>query len=336
MSAGMNWVTEPSLVSAVSNAGGLGLFAIARCTPKEVRDGIMAIRSLTDRPFGINQALTYPSAKPNIEVALEEKVPVINYSLGKPWFIEEVHHYGGKILGTVATVRHAIRAQETGVDALVVTGHEAAGHGHYATSMVLVPLVSDVVRVPIIAAGGFFDGRGLAAALMLGADGISMGTRFMLTEESMVHNNFKEACLKATEQDTLYSDMFDGMNARVLNTRAAVNKLRGRLPIVGAIIGALEVKKMLGLSNVEFIRSSIRMSRSEDRMPLAVQARMAEHQARIKAAVQEGNLSEGILSAGQIVGGIRDIPTCQELIDRIVLEASELRKRANEKVGEFS
>jgi enoyl-[acyl-carrier protein] reductase II len=128
MLAGMNWITEPELVAAVCNAGGLGILAVARCTPRETRDCIHQIRRLTDKPFGINQILIGPGARENIAVAIEEKVPVINYSLGKPWFVKDVHAYGGKVMGTIAIARHAAKAVELGCDALVVTGHEAAAH----------------------------------------------------------------------------------------------------------------------------------------------------------------------------------------------------------------
>lgn len=176
MLAGMNWITTPKLVSAVCNAGGLGILATATSIPEETRKQIREIRKLTDKPFGINQILIGPGAKENIAIAIEEKVPIVNYSLGKPWFIDQVHAYGGKVMGTIAIARHAARAAQLGCDILVVTGHEAAAHGDVATSLVLVPLVASQVKVPLIAAGGFYDGRGLAAALTLGADAISMGT----------------------------------------------------------------------------------------------------------------------------------------------------------------
>jgi enoyl-[acyl-carrier protein] reductase II len=184
MLAGMNWVTTPKLVSTVCNAGGLGILATAAFSPDETRKKIREIRKLTNKPFGINQVLNGPGAKENIAIAIEEKVPIINYSLGKPLFIDQVHAYGGKVIGTVAIVRHAARAAQSGCDILIVTGHEAAAHGHVATSLVLIPLVASMVKIPLIAAGGFHDGRGLAAALALGADGISMGTRFIVTRES--------------------------------------------------------------------------------------------------------------------------------------------------------
>lgn len=323
MLAGMNWITEPELVSTVCNAGGLGIFATASCTPEETRQNIRKIRELTDKPFGINQILIGPGAQENIQVAIEEKVPVINYSLGKPWFIEQVHSYGGKVLGTTAIARHAVRAAQLGCDAVVITGHEAAAHGADATSLVLIPIVASQVKIPIIAAGGFYDGRGLAAALVLGADGISMGSRFMLTKESNVHDKFKQLCLQATEQDTLYSDRFDGMPGRALKTEASEIMMKSGFPLVEAVQGALEIKRLLKLSLWKFIGLSFQMMRAEEGSPLWVQARQAVSARRSMKAIYEGDVEEGFLFAGQDCGGISDLPSVNELIDRIITEAEE-------------
>ena len=321
MLAGMNWITEPKLVSAVCNAGGLGLLAIARCNPKETRANIRQIRDLTDKPFGINQILIGPSAKENIAVAIEEKVPIINYSLGKPWFVKDVHAYGGKVVGTIAIAKHAAKAVQLGCDALVVTGHEAAAHGAAATSMVLIPLVASIVKVPLIAAGGFYDGRGLAAALALGADGISMGSRFMIVKESMVHDNFKRLCIEATEQDTLYDNVFDGMDGRVLKTKEAEEMTKRGFPVVEAIKGALLVKKLMNLSLLKFMGVSLEMLKAEEGHPLMVLARQAVGNMKHLKALNEGDIEGGILFAGQCCGGIADNPTTKELMDRIMAEA---------------
>ena len=321
MLAGMNWITEPKLVSAVCNAGGLGILAIARCNPKETRENIKQVRDMTDKPFGINQILIGPGAKENIAVAIEEKVPIINYSLGKPWFVNDVHAYGGKVMGTIAIAKHATKAVQLGCDALVVTGHEAAAHGAAATSMVLIPIVASMVKVPLIAAGGFYDGRGLAAALALGADGISMGSRFMLVKESMVHENFKKLCLEATEQDTLYSNVFDGMDGRVLKTKEAEAMMKRGFPLIEAFKGALLVKKLMNLSFAKFLGVSIEMLRAEEGHPLWVLARQAVGNMKHLKALNEGDVKGGILFAGQCCGGIADIPSTKELIDRVITEA---------------
>jgi len=329
MLAGMNWITEPGLVSAVSNAGGLGILATARFTPKETRRNIKKIKELTDKPFGINQHLVGPGAKENLEIAVEEKVPIINYSLGKPWFIDQVHAYGGKVIGTIATAKHATKAVQLGCDALVTTGHEAAAHGAEATSLVLIPIIASQTNLPLIAAGGFYDGRGLAAAFALGADGISMGSRFLLTKECIMHDNFKSLCLAANEQDTLYSDVFDGMPGRVLKTKGAMSMAGKWFPLLEAVKGALLLKQILHLSLSKFIGLSIQMMRAEEGSPIQVQARRAASNMKHLQAIQNGDVDEGILFAGQCCGGISDIPNCRELIERIMVEAEETLEALN-------
>ncbi len=333
MLAGMNWVTTPKLVAAVSNAGGVGIFATAACTPEETRKNIREIRKLTDKPFGINQILIGPGAKENIEVAIDEKVPIINYSLGKPWFIDQVHAYGGKVMGTIAIARHAVRAAQMGCDMLAITGHEAAAHGDVATSMVLIPLVASQVKIPLIAAGGFYDGRGLAAALVLGADAISMGTRFMLTKESNVHENFKQLCLKATEQDTLYSDVFDGMPGRALKSPGAEAMMTKGFPLLQSVKSALEVKRILNLSFGKFVGLSWSMMTSEEGKGLLIQARSANGAIHHLKAINEGDEKEGFLFAGQSVGGITDISSSKEVIERIVQEAEEQLKKVGKSIA---
>jgi len=329
MLAGMNWITTPKLVSAVCNVGGLGIFATAASTPEETRKQIREIRSLTDKPFGINQILIGPGAKENIAVAIEEKVPIINYSLGKPWFVDQVHAYGGKVMGTIAVARHAARAAQLGCDMLVVTGHEAAAHGDVATSLVLIPLVASMVKVPLIAAGGFYDGRGLAAALVLGADAISMGTRFIVTQESNVHEAFKNLILKATEQDTLYSDVFDGMPGRVLKSPGAETIMKSGLSLSQSVKSAMEVKRILNLPLSKFMALSWSMMKSEEGKSLLMQARQANGAVRHLKAIKEGDEKEGFLFAGQCSGGIQDMPTCKELIERIVAEAEKKLEEVN-------
>jgi enoyl-[acyl-carrier protein] reductase II len=328
MLAGMNWVTDPKLVSAVCNAGGLGIFATARCTPEETRQYIREIRSLTDKPFGINQMLMLgQAAVDTIKVAIEEKVPVVNYTLGKPWFIDDVHRYGGKVLGTTATVKHALRAEQLGCDAIVVTGLEAAAHGEEATTLVLLPIITKKVKIPVISAGGYADGRGLAAALALGASGISMGTRFSLTQESMMHENYKNLCLKATENDTIRSNKFDGMQGRALKTPVTEKIARGGFPLVEAFQGAYELKQMLKLSWPEFIGISFKMMGGEQGSTVWDQARQAAGFRRHTRALYHGDMKEGITMIGQVIGACDELPTVQELMARVIDEAEATLKR---------
>jgi enoyl-[acyl-carrier protein] reductase II len=324
MLAGMNWITDTKLVAAVSNAGGLGVLATARHKPEELRESIREIRNLTDRPFGVNCILIGPGGPENVRVAIEEKVPVLNYTLGKPWFIDEVHAYGGKVIGTTALVKHAQKAATLGCDAVIVTGHEAAAHGDKATSLILVPLASGTVHVPIIAAGGFYNGRGLAAALAMGAEGISMGSRFMLTRECSLHENFKNLCLAATEQDTLYDTVFDGMVGRVLKSHGAEALQKQGFPVVEAIKAAKRIKDILGLSSPQFLGLSIKMmGAGEDSKMFWIQARQAVCAIRHLKAINEGDKEEGILFAGQSIGGINDIPFVKDLINRVIKEAEQ-------------
>jgi len=227
MLSGMSWISVPKMVAAVSNAGGLGIIATGAINAAETRKAIHQTRELTDKPFGINASLLFPGAAENAKVGLEEKVSVINFSLGKgDWIVKAAHEYGGKVIATVVNNRHAKRAQDYGCDGLVVTGHEAAAHGGDATSLVLVPSIVDAVNIPVIAAGGFADGRGLMAALALGADGIAMGTRFMTTKESPLHENCKRLSLEKGVTDTIYGPYFDGLECRSMKTRAAEKAYR--------------------------------------------------------------------------------------------------------------
>jgi enoyl-[acyl-carrier protein] reductase II len=330
--SGMNWLTEPGLVSAVSNAGGLGILGATHLTPEGLRENIREIKKLTDKPFGINQVLLVPRSAENIKIAIDEKVPVINYALGKPWFVSQVHQYGGKVIATVATARHAARSEQAAVDAIIITGHEAAAHGGDVTSLVLIPLVANRLKIPLIAAGGFYNGKGLAAALVLGADAISMGTRFMLTKESVIHDKFKERCLKAGEQDTLFHSAFDGMPGRVLRTKSAEAMMNPGLPVIKWFSSALEVRRMLNLSTFEIIRSSLRMRKAEEGLSLFQQARLATAATNAKKAIRGGDVEQGILPAGQCCAGIDDIPTCKELVERVVIDAEEALKRTREKI----
>ena len=326
MLAGMNWITEPIIVSSVCNAGGLGVFAMGHCTPEETRNNIREIRNLTDKPFGVNMILNIPTARANIEVAIEEKVPIINYALGKPWFIDDVHAYGGKVIGTIAKAKHAVNAEKLGVDVISITGHEAAAHGMEATSMILIPIVTGWSNVPLIAAGGFVDGRGLAAALSLGADAISMGTRFMLSKESVAHANMKQRCFNSTEEDTLYSDVFDGLPSRVLKTKAAEDMLKNGFPLFSAISSAIKVKNLLKLSIWDFMRTSLGMMKAEEKRNLLDQARFANAVILSERAIYDGKVDNGLVLAGQSCGLIDDMPSCKEILDGTVAQAEEILK----------
>lgn len=335
MLAGMNWLTEPKIVSAVCNAGGLGNLAISSHTPEKLQSDIRKIRELTDKPFAINQILLSPSAKANLAVVIEEKVPIVNYTLGRPPdivpLVEAVHNYGGKVMATVALVRHAARAEQLGVDMVNITGHEAAAHGGFATSMVLIPMVASSVKVPIIAAGGFYDGRGLAAALALGADGVTMGTRFCATKECPLSEHWKQVITKATEQDTFYMDVGDpAVNERVYRNKRSEAEIKKRFPIISGIAAALEVKRLLEISWWKLIRSGLSIRKGEGGTSMFQQLRYAAGTAGMDKVMFEGDENAGVFPIGQVIGGITDIPTCQELIERVVTEAEKALEATRE------
>jgi len=336
MLAGMNWLTTPKLVSAVCNVGGLGILAISSHTPEKLRSDIREIRELTDKPFGINQILISPTAKTNLSIVIEEKVPVINYTLGRPPdiapLIEAIHKYGGKVMGTVALARHAMRAEQLGADAVNITGHEAAAHGGYATSLILIPLVTKSVKVPVTAAGGFYDGRGLAAALALGAAGVTLGTRLAMTQECPLHEHWKQVILKSTEQDTVYIDVNDpAINERVLKTKLAEDKMKKNPSLMTSIAAAMETKRLLKISWWKLISSALSTRKGEGGMSMLEQLRYAANARAADKVMFEGDETTGVLPIGQNIGGIDDIPSCQELIERIVTEAETTLDALREK-----
>jgi enoyl-[acyl-carrier protein] reductase II len=328
MLAGMAFVSLPKLVAAVCNAGGLGMFNSVANTPDQMKGIIQEIRSLTNKPFGVNVTLFFPNAKENAEVALGEKVPIINYALGKgDWIIKAAHQYGGKVISTVATERHARAAERDGADAIALTGFDAAAHGGETTSLVLIPLVASRVKIPIIAAGGFSDGKGLAAALALGADGISMGTRFMLTQEAPVHQKIKDVGLSAQSEDTLRSDRIDGLPGRFWANAAAKRMATGRIPLGQAMANARKVSKEMGVPMYKLFFAGLSQRGALDL------ARQAVTLGGLNLSDDPGDVQNAFLPLGQVAGRIDDIPTAKEVVERTVAEAEEVIKALQKKVG---
>jgi len=327
--SGMSWISIPKMVAAVSNAGGLGILATGPLDAETTRKSIQEVRRLTDKPFGANATLLFPGAAENAKVLVEEQVPVINFALGKgDQLAREVHKYGGKLIATVVNERHARRAQESGADALVVTGHEAAGHGGPVTNLVLIPTLADRINIPLIAAGGFGDGRGLAAALAMGADGIAMGTRFMTTKESGLHDHFKRVSIRRTAYDTLYTPYIDGLSCRVMDTVGARKSDKRGLDLFGAFFNARGIARQLHLP---FLRLCFGVLASgwKNTRHLAYMAN-AFHEFRL--ATEEGDEERGVLPVGQVMGLIEDSPSVAELMDRMIGEAQDVVKKLSAKV----
>jgi len=322
--SGMSWISTPELVAAVCNAGGLGILATGVLDADQTREAVRRTRELTDRPFAANVTLYFPGNRKNAEVLLEEQVPVINYSLGKgDWICAGAHAYGGRVIATVATEKHAVAAQRDGADSLIVTGHEAAGHGGQITSLVLVPSLADQVSIPIIAAGGFADGRGLAAALALGADGISMGTRFMNTLESPVHQGAKQASREHRVADTIYTNRVDGLDARYVDAPGAQRLMRQHMNPLSALLRSREIAALLGLPWAKLAAGIVLSGYSKS----VQMARMAIGFEAFKNGCTRGDLERGVLPLGQCTGLIDDTPAVAEVVDRIVKEAETTRAR---------
>lgn len=319
--SGMSWVSVPDMVAAVSNAGGLGILATGALDVEQTRSAVREIKAKTDKPFGANATLLFPGAADNALVLLEEKVPVINFALGKgDWIVQMANEYGGKVVATVTRKRHAVRAQEYGCHAVIVTGNEAAAHGEAPTTFCLVPSIASVLDIPVIAAGGVGDGRGLAAALALGAEGVAMGTRMMTTRESPLHENFKQLSIDRDVHDTLYSKRFDGLWCRVLDTdgaREAIKQGLGPIQMLKAIPNSYAIARQIGVPYWKLF-IGVLASGWENAMQLAF---MANAFKRIRMATEEGNVKDGVLPVGQVTGLLTDVPTVEELIDRTVKEA---------------
>jgi enoyl-[acyl-carrier protein] reductase II len=328
--SGMSWISVPKMVAAVSNAGGLGILATGPMDPSQTRKAIQEIRKLTDKPFGCNATLLMPGAAENAKVLLEEQVPVINFALGKgDWLVKDAHKYGGKVIATVVNARHAKRAQDYGADGVIATGNEAAAHGEALTSMVLIPSLVDAIKIPVIAAGGIADGRGLAAALSLGAEGVALGTRLMTTQESPLHENFKKLSIEKDVTDTLYSTRVDGIWCRVMKTDAAVKAIKKGLDLPAAFVNSQDIARQMKMPYLKLF-IGILASGLNNAYKMAF---MANGFKAFKLATEDGDVEKGILPVGQVMGLIQDEPTVAELFERIVAEAKEVQQKLAAKMA---
>ena len=290
--SGMSWISTPKMVAAVSNAGGLGILATGPLSSAQTREAVREIRTLTDKPFGANASLMFPGAAENAKVLLQEKVPVINFALGKgDWIVKEAHKYGGKVFATVVNLKHAKRAQDFGTDAVIATGQEAAAHGEDVTSLVLIPHLAENLKIPVIAAGGFADGRGIAAALALGAEGVAMGTRLMTTKESPLHENYKKLTQEKEVYDTLFSKRFDGILCRVMKTDAAKKAIKTGLSWPAAFFNSQEIAKQVNVPYFKLFLGVLASGYSNAKQL----AYMANAFKAIKVATEAGDSKTGVL-----------------------------------------
>jgi len=284
---GMAWVADHHLAAAVSEAGGLGIIGAANAPAEWVREEIIALRQLTQKPFGVNIMLMSPYADAIAKVVMEENVPVVTTGAGSPEkYLEGFNTSNTKVIPVIASVALARRMERFGVAAIIAEGTEAGGHIGSITTMALVPQVVDAVSIPVIAAGGIADGRGIAAAFMLGGCGVQMGTRFIATTEANVHQNYKEKLLKAKDVDSVVTGRTVGHPVRSLRNHMTRSYTKAEKE--GASFETLE----------SFTLGSL------------------------KKAVIDGDLKEGSLMAGQSAGLVHTIIPCKTLIDGLIAETA--------------
>lgn len=292
---GMAWVAEYHLAAAVSEAGGLGIIGAAAAPAEWVRNQIREVKRRTEKPFGVNIMLMSPYADEVARIVVEEDVKVVTTGAGSPEkYMKLWKEAGIRVIPVVASVALAKRMERCGADALVAEGTEAGGHIGENTTMVLVPQIADAVKIPVIAAGGIADGRGAAAAFMLGAKGIQIGTRFVVTEESQVHEKYKEAILKAKDIDSKVTGRSTGHPVRGLRNQMTKEYLKREAE--GASLEELELLAAGGL----------------------------------RRAVVEGDVTTGSVMAGQSAAMIREQLSCYEVIERILQEMTALLKQGAE------
>ena len=323
---GMGWVAGARLVSATANAGGLGILASATMTIDELATAIAKVKSATDRPFGVNIRADAADAADRVELMIREGVKVASFALApKPELIARLKDAGSVVVPSVGAAKHARKVAAWGADAVIVQGGEGGGHTGPVATTLLLPSVLDVLAgtgIPVVAAGGFFDGRGLAAALSYGAAGVAMGTRFLLTSDSTVPDAVKQRYLEAGLDGTVVSTRVDGMPHRVLRT-GLVEKLESGSRIRGfsaAVRNAAKFKKMSGMTWASLVRDGLAMRHGKD-LTWAQVLMAANTPMLLKAGLVDGNTGAGVLASGQVAGIIDGLPSCAELIETIVSEA---------------
>jgi NAD(P)H-dependent flavin oxidoreductase YrpB (nitropropane dioxygenase family) len=323
---GMGWVAGPRLVSATAEAGALGILASATMDFRQLQNAIAEVKTRTQRSFGVNLRADAVDINDRVKLLINEGVKVASFAQAPREDLIEVLHDGGVlVVPSIGAKRHAEKVLAWGVDAVLVQGGEGGGHTGSVPTSLLLPQVVDAVQgaIPVIAAGGFFDGRGLVAALAYGADGIAMGTRFLLTADSAVPDTVKQFYLGKAVTETVVTTQVDGVPHRVLHTDL-VNELEsthGRIwAFPRALRNAWEFRRMTGIPLSDMVREGLAMRKS---MGLTwTQTLMAANTPMLlKAALVDGKVESGVMASGQVVGVIDDLPTCQELIDRIVTQA---------------
>src|ERR1700758_3476841 len=320
---GMGWVAGARLVSAPANAGGLGILASATMTLDELATAIGKVKAATDKPFGVNIRADAGDADDRVELMICEGVKVASFALApKQELISKLKEAGAVVIPSVGLAKHARKVVSWGADAVIVQGGEGGGHTGPIATTLLLPSVLDAVSIPVIAAGGFFDGRGLAAALSYRAAGGAMGTRFLLTSDSTVPDAVKRRYLDAALDGTVVTTRVDGMPHRVLRT-GLVEKLESGSPVRGlaaAVRNAAKFKNMSQMTWASMIRDGMAMRHGKE-LSWSQVVMAANTPMLLKAGLVEGNTEAGVLASGQVAGIIEDLPSCAELIESVVADA---------------
>ncbi|TWP54115.1 nitronate monooxygenase [Lentzea tibetensis] len=323
---GMGWVAGPRLVAATAEAGGLGILASATMSYPELEAAIKETKQRTRNPFGVNLRADATDAAERVELLIREKVRVASFALApKREMISRLSDAGVVVIPSIGAARHAEKVAGWGAHAVIVQGGEGGGHTGGVATTLLLPSVLDAVDIPVIAAGGFFDGRGLAAALAYGAAGIAMGTRFLLTQESTVPDAVKRSYLDKGLDGTVVTTRVDGMPHRVLRTELVEHlEHAGRISgLVRAVANAARFRRHTGLSWLAMIREGMAMRHGRDlRWSQVIMA--ANTPMLLRSGLVEGRTDAGVLASGQVVGMLDDLPTCADLITGVVEEAEKI------------
>ncbi|WP_121826768.1 nitronate monooxygenase [Streptomyces rapamycinicus] len=320
---GMGWVAGPRLVSATANAGALGILASATMTPDQLRAAVREVRSRTDAPFGVNLRADAGDAAERVRIIVEEGVRVASFALAPSReLIARLKEAGVIVIPSIGARRHAEKVAAWGADAVVVQGSEGGGHTGNVATTVLLPQVVDAVDIPVVAAGGFFEGRGLVAALAYGAAGVAMGTRFLLTSDSTVPRAVQDRYLQASVQDVTVTTKVDGLPHRMLRSELVDTLERsGRaVALLRAVRHAASFRKLSGLSWTRMARDGLAMKHGKDltwsQVLLAANTPML-----LRASMVDGRTDLGVMASGQVAGLIEDLPSCAELVEGIMADA---------------
>ncbi|MFH8623478.1 NAD(P)H-dependent flavin oxidoreductase [Streptomyces vietnamensis] len=320
---GMGWVAGPRLVSATADAGALGILASATMTVDQLRSAVREVKSRTDAPFGVNLRADAGDAAERVRIIIDEGVKVASFALAPSReLIARLKDAGVVVIPSIGARRHAEKVAAWGADAVIVQGGEGGGHTGSVATTVLLPQVVDAVDIPVVAAGGFRDGRGLVAALAYGAAGIAMGTRFLLTSDSTVPDAVKARYLAAAVTDVTVTTKVDGLPHRMLRTELvdALERSGRASSLLRAVRHAAAFRRESGMSWPQMVRDGLAMKHGKDltwsQILLAANTPML-----LKASMVEGRTDLGVMASGQVAGLIDDLPSCAELVDRLMAEA---------------